>query len=414
MKHFKSLLFSSFALFPFLAFTDTIESRREIIEDNDIRALKDWLDTKRQVSLKEIGGDLSMSGEVRTEAQGSWNTIEKDHNRVDSNRRNYDVEFNFMLDYRTERTWSSIKLEFDNDAGVFYGSLNKINLERCYWGARLADTDCYTFDIEVGRRFMSAVFDSKVQFASYFDGILFRYDRTFENVGDFYIHAGPFVVNERKDHFAYIIEFGLQNFMGTGLYSKLSFIDWDTKNYSVSFIDNRFEFLIGQFIEGYRFKIGCLGNRIGILYGAFLWNFEGKRREITDYRRENWAAYAGISIGQLRKKWDWAFDFNYQIVKAQSIPDFDVSGIGLSSGNSGFYTEDIRPLLSEGGKEVLPNTRLTAGGPTNYQGFSLRLDILLTDKIDLQQSYVQAVRLNDSIGPYRSFKFYEIELIYSW
>jgi len=50
------------------AFAATIETGRNV-EDQDIRALKEWIDTKRQVSLKEIGGDLSISGEVRTEYQ---------------------------------------------------------------------------------------------------------------------------------------------------------------------------------------------------------------------------------------------------------------------------------------------------------------------------------------------------------
>ena len=38
-------------------------------EENDMEALRRWLQDKRFVSLKEIGGDLSISGEVRTEAQ---------------------------------------------------------------------------------------------------------------------------------------------------------------------------------------------------------------------------------------------------------------------------------------------------------------------------------------------------------
>src|SRR5579864_6588898 len=38
-------------------------------EETDMDALRRWLQDKRFVSLKEIGGDLSISGEVRTECQ---------------------------------------------------------------------------------------------------------------------------------------------------------------------------------------------------------------------------------------------------------------------------------------------------------------------------------------------------------
>ncbi|NGX39826.1 MAG: hypothetical protein KR126chlam1_01160, partial [Chlamydiae bacterium] len=51
---------------------------------------------------------------------------------------------------------------------------------------------------------------------------------------------------------------------------------------------------------------------------------------------------------------------------------------------------------------------------TNYRGFSITLDFLLTDKLDMQQNYVQSITLDDGFGPFRTFKQYELEFIYSW
>lgn len=402
-----SFLFTAAALF-----ADTIETGRDL-EDNDIRALREWIDTKRQVSLKEVGGELSLSGEVRTEFQATRETRNGRSLRGSKPdqlpKQAFDVEFNLMLDYRTERTWASVKLEFDDDAGVFSGTLNKIALERAYWGVRAAQGDTYTFDIEVGRRSLSTIFDSRIEFASFFDGILFRYDRAFENVGDFYLHIGPFVINDRKNQFGYIGEIGLLNIRGTGFYGKFSVIDWDTKDYNKSVINNRFRFLISQGILGYRFRLECL-KKIGILYSAFLWNYAAKRLEVSNFQRANWGTYFGFSIGQLLKQWDWALDVNYQIVAAQAIPDFDVSGIGFGNADgSGFYTRSIRNISGDD-----PTTRKTAGGRTNYRGFVIRFDVLLTDKLDLQQSYQQSITLDTSIGPFRRYKQYELEFIYSW
>ena len=301
---FRNLICIPLIGFASSAFAATIEAGRDL-EDQDIRALKEWIDTKRQVSLKEIGGDLSISGEVRTEFQSAWET-RKGQNQRGSDpfsklpARGFDVEFNLMLDYRTERTWASVKLEFNDDAGVFSGTLNKIALERAYWGVRALEGDVYTFDIEVGRRSMSSIFDSKVQFRSFFDGIIFRYDHAFENVGDFYIHAGPYIINDWKDHFGYIGEIGLLNIANTGIYTKLALIDWDTKDYSKSFVNNRFRFFISQMILGYRFKIESI-RKIGLLYSGFLWNWAAKRVEVSDNQRANWALYFGMSLGQAFK-----------------------------------------------------------------------------------------------------------------
>ncbi len=222
---------------------DTIEAGRNL-EDHDIRALKEWVDTKRQVSLKEVGGNLSLSGEVRTEFQSAWENKDGKNQRgagpfAKLPARGFDVEVNLMFDYRTERSWASVKIEFDDDAGVFSGQLNSLALERAYWGVRAIDADDYTFDIEVGRRFMTSIFDSRIQFGSYFDGILFRYDLASEKFGDFYVHAGPFVINDRVDHFGYVGEVGLLNIYGTGFYTKASLIDWDTKKYSDDYVNAR-------------------------------------------------------------------------------------------------------------------------------------------------------------------------------
>ncbi len=408
----RALVFSSLLGLASAAFADTVETGRDL-EDTDIRALKEWIDTKRQISLKEVGGDLSLSGEVRTEFQATRETKNGNSLRGSGTgqlpKQAFDVEFNLMLDYRTERTWAAIKLEFDDDAGIFNGTLDHITLERCYWGVRTLDGDDYTLDIEVGRRSLTTIFDSRVQFGSFFDGILFRYDHAFEKVGDFYLHIGPFVINERNNHFGYIGEAGLLNIAGTGFYTKFSLIDWDTKSYNKKEIDDRFHFIISQLTAGYRFRIERI-KKIGLFYSAFLWNFAAKRLDISDDTRANWSVYFGLSIGQLLKQWDWAFDINYQVVAAQAIPDFDISGNGFGNADrSGFYTKKIVPIGGEG-----PSTPKTAGGQTNYRGFAIRFDLLLTDKLDMQHSYIQSITLDSDIGPFRRYKQYELEFIYSW
>ncbi|MBU6384297.1 MAG: hypothetical protein KGR16_08315, partial [Verrucomicrobia bacterium] len=143
---------------------------------DDMEALRRWIRDKRFITVKEIGGDLSLSGEVRTEFQ--------DTNEVKAGIRQrgkgaattkpqyaWDVEVNLMVDYRTDRTWAAIKLEFDDDMGTSSGTVNRIRLEKAYLGGRIIPGDTFTFDAELGRRYLFNVFDSKLEFSSLFDGV---------------------------------------------------------------------------------------------------------------------------------------------------------------------------------------------------------------------------------------------------
>jgi hypothetical protein len=399
---------------------DTLEERSDIRED-DVRAIRDWLNAKRQVTVKEKGGALSISGEVRTEFQTTNERINGVRQRGSGGatgepKNAFDVEADLMMDYRTDTTWAAIKLKFDNDAGIFSGSKNKISLDRAYLGVRLLDRETFTVDGEVGRRKMGNIFDSKIEFDSLFDGLLMSYDASFEKVGNFYAHIGSFIIDDRRNHFGYVGELGLLNIANTGFYSKYSLIDWDTKHYpknhtigakTFTNLNQRFHFLISQLIFGYRF-IPVKLDRLVVIYLAGLYNHKAQKSKITRHRKLNWGSYFGFSIGELKKQGDWAFDANYQAVAPQAIPDFDVSGIGLGNTNrSGFFTE------FEDGTGA-PQTRETASGKVNYRGYQFTLEYLLTNNITLFQSWQDAMTLYSDIGPFRHYKQYEIEFIYGF
>lgn len=395
----------------------TIEDSDDL-DQKDINALREWINTKRQVTVKEIGGALSLSGEIRTELQSTSETLDgvrqrghgAPHFGSDGKalpQNGFDVEVNIMLDYRTEQTWGSIKLEFDNDCGIFSGTLNKIKLERAYWGVRTIDSDQWTLDIELGRRRMSSLVDSKIEFNNFFDGAWFKYDQTFETLGDLYAHAGPFIIDENRNQFGYVGEIGLMSIAGTGFYVKYSLTDWDTKHFKEDTLNKRFNFIVSQLLFGYSFYPNYLKKAV-LIYTAGLYNHAAKRSSVSWNNRENMAGYLGFSIGELKKKGDWAFDANYQVCQAQAVPDFDVQGIGLgNAGNNGFYTTDSK---GKGAK----TTRHTAGGNVNYRGFQLTLDWLISNQINFQQSWQQSITLNKHIGKFHRYKQYEIEFIYAF
>ncbi|MGB7128725.1 MAG: hypothetical protein WBD50_06540 [Candidatus Rhabdochlamydia sp.] len=388
------------------------------LDQRDIGALRDWINTKRQVTIKESGGALSISGEVRTEFQHTHETANGVNQRgpngvvfgsdglpIPSN--GFDIEVNLMFDYRTDRSWAAVKLEFDNEAGIISGTLNKLKLERAIWGYRIFDRSNWGLDVELGRRRMSSMLDSKLEFNSFFDGVWFKYGHNIDPIGSAYLHAGVFLVNEWKEQFGYVGEIGLLNLFKTGFYTKYSVIDWDTKKFTDSIDKQRFDFIVSQLIIGYRFNAFCSKKPVQI-YLAGLYNHKAQKLPITDNQKANWGTYLGVSMGELKKKGDWAFDINGQLLAAQCVPDFDVSGIGTGNASSvGFYTVKLD------GKGGL-NTVKTAGGNVNYQGYQITLDYLFTNQIDVQLSWMQSISLNKHIGPYRRFRQLEVELIYGF
>ncbi|MGL4347863.1 MAG: hypothetical protein ACRCSV_00160 [Chlamydiales bacterium] len=396
------------------------------ITDTDWKELKAWI-KQQQISIREKGGILSFSGDVRTELQSTHETKNGVRQRGSSRfartfpTRNFDIEVNLMFDYRADRTWALVKIEFDNTAGIFTGTFDRVRLEKAYFGARLLESESYSADIEIGRRCLMDVYDSRIQFGSIMDGLVFKYANAYDRFGDFYIYGGGFVTNQRRNHYGIAVELGVLDLWDSGLYVKYSLIDWDTKGFHSDARHRMFRFTISQGLVGYKFSLPQCRRPV-IIYTAGLLNHKAtdkplvvrdgctilKKIDLTNHTKANWAYYMGFSVGELRKPGDWSIDVNYQWVAAQAIPSFDVSGIGRGNAERvGFYTMGLR---GEGGA----NTRKNAVGSTNYKGLAVDFLYVITNNLTMSQSYRQSINLNKTIGPAMKYKQYEIEFIYAF
>lgn len=381
---------------------------------DDMEALRRWIRDKRMVTIKEIGGDLSLSGEVRTEFQDTSevnNGIRQRGKGTDFSKPQYawDVEVNIMIDYRTDRTWSAIRLEFDNDMGQRSGTTNKIRLEKAYLGGRIVPGDTLTIDAELGRRYLFDVYDSKVEFSSLFDGVLFRFNKAWPSVGDFYCNPGVLLVNDMVNHYAYVMEIGALRIANVGVNLKYSIIDW-YKPYANELNNLRYKYLVSQFIFNYLCYPEWVGKRLIKFYAAGLTNHLAGGVPQTHGERQNWAWYTGITFGLVKKQYDWSVDVNYQWVQAQAVPDFDASGIGRgNAGSVGFYT-----LNADGNPNSGATTSVNAVGGTNFKGFELNGLYAFTDNLTVQQIFKYSNTLNKSIGPNIRYRQYELEFIYAF
>ncbi len=413
LKKSRIVFFLMTALFTHSLFAATGVERSSNETDDSLR---EWINTKRQITVKELGGALSITGEVHGEMQSLNEKKNGVRQRGSGGALNlpeyvYDAEVSLLFDYRAERTWSAVRFKFDNDAGTISGRTDAIKLDRAYLGVRLRDADTFTVDLEVGRRGLGNIFDSKIEFGSLFDGILLKYDLASEKVGDFYAHAGVFLVNEKKSQYAYVAELGLMRIANSNFYTKYSCIDWDTKHNTkdIKTFRNNFHFIISQAILGYRWTPKKFKRTVEF-YLAGLYNHRANKEEVTHNKRVAAGGYAGFTIGELKKKNDWSLDVNYEVVMAQAVPDYDSSGVGLgSSSGSGFYW--VKDAASGNFGKA---TAKTAEGNVNFRGFAVTLQYLFTNNLNLFQTFSQSITLDTSIGPFRQYKMYELDLIYIW
>lgn len=405
-------------------------------QSKEMDALRRWLRDKRFVTMKEIGGDLSFSGDVRAKFQAVNERLngiqQRDNPSLVPGKYNtpkpmyaWDVEFNLVLDYRTERTWASAKLEFDNDMGLRSGTVNSIRLERAYLGGRIMPGDTLTIDAEIGRRYLINVFDSKLEFGSLFDGVLFRFSKAFDSIGDYYFNTGAFLIDDTTNHYGMIGEMGALAIANTGMNIKYSLVDWyrpGGQNISgntaleTALTNQRYRFLVSQLLAYYQMYPEWINKKLIKIYGAALTNHFAVRSLVVDGRqiiptggeKANWAAYFGVSIGVVKKQGDWALNADYQCVQAQAYPSFDNIGIGRgNAAGSGLYT--VKADGSGG-----PTTQATAGGNTNFQGFELDGLYAVTDNLVVQQNFKYSNTLNKNIGPNEKLRQYKIEFVYGF
>lgn len=306
------------------------------------------------------------------------------------------TQVDLFLDYDAEKSYAKIQFQFENTAGIFANEkishkkkknfltgsaeLDNISLYKAYMGYHLMQKDFHTFDLELGRRPLYDAFDSKIQFESNFDGLLFSYWRQNDKWGAFNGKLAGFVVDQLVNQFGYIGELDFYAIRGSKLDIKYSLISWQRHGHNR--YDKRYP-LGSRFLNSQLLFVYGIDDLLGIdpsIYLAGLHNHAATANHFTHHKKANNAFYGGITLGKVQKKNDWSLDLNYQYVQAQSIPQDDVSGIGRDN-----------PL-------DLSFYKYRWAGNTNYQGYCITYIYGLTDNISLTLLYQDSHAASRRIG----------------
>lgn len=321
----------------------------------------------------------------------------------------YTVQLDLMLDYKNETSWASSQFEFENPAGIQHihrnrhersnrnmlagsGEGDNLYVVKAFMGYRLIDSSTFTLDYELGRHYLSDLFDSEIEFNNQFDGMLFRYMSKDKTKNGLELTVGSFVVDYRSNYFGYAGELDLFNTAQLPLDLKYSLITWDKKGRNAYGVRHprATRFIDSQILAIYHFPHSITG------YAAFLRNLAAKPNRHTKHTTAANGGYAGVTFGEVAKKNDMSFDMNYQVVQAQAIPESDVAGIGsLSPRGSALYSH-------------------TFGGITNYKGYIATFVYALTDHMNLQVLYQKAKPANSNIGKRFKMSTFEVTVIYTF
>lgn len=384
--------------------------------------------------------------------------VDKDGIPISTN--DFDVEFNLKIKYTFKDAWCKAHLQFDNPAGIrgrnpCFGSFPVFNregsevvetiprdsrwaikgsgegmfltLKRAYIGYNIYADGKHRLDIEIGRQKLDDIFDSEIEFTSRFDGVLLRYATAVEEIFDWYITAGAFVIDERVNHFGYVGEIGFLDIYDTGLDVRYSLIDWQKRGKNRCFIINPLgaKFLNSQISLAYTFSRTVFCKEIPIeLYGGFLVNHAARGNKFTRGKKKNLGWYAGVYIGNVDKKGDWSIDIEYVGVQAQAVPEYDVGSIGRGN----VLDENLLDILNQ----VPPLSRSDSfssssfdsssefvglfprRGNTNFIGWRFEFLYAITDNFSIDFIYEFSNEEDRHIGGRHHYRDFEIEAIYAF
>ena len=123
-----------------------------------------------------------------------------------------------------------------------------------------------------------------------------------------------------------------------------------------------------------------------------------------EFGKQNWAWYAGVAIGQAKKKGDFAVEFDFQWARAQAVPDYDFSGIGRgNTAGAGLYSENINGSAKDKEKKPKRTTAKNAVGPCNYRGWELDFLYLLTNNLSVDINFKMSWTLDKRLGGNRRY-----------
>ncbi len=398
----------------------------DTVDQKESWAVREWMKSKR-IALNNKTGDFSIAGDVKAK----WRNV---HQKLGTQvvmpgpdtpsqwpSNPFTIEFVLYLDYKADKTWASIKLDFDEAAGLFNGQANNLALVRANMGYHLYDDGRAIFDVIVGRQRSYELYSSQIQFNSTLDGFTGIYSTSLDSFADFNFQGGGYIFNAVQSHPVWIFQLGLHDILDTGFYTEYAFCDWHKNTLRTSFTNpaggapyiagsEKWAFQTNQFVLGYDFNPEVFGRDVR-LFGGILWNALARKRVMEALSNgktknsQNLGGWVTLRMGSVQKAGDWAFQTQWQVVQPYAVPDWDVSGFGRGNATSSSlfgFTNFAKPQNFPG------------NGNANYNGFEIDLLYSVTNELVLEMRIQRSLATTKGIGRDSKYTNFSLATIYAF
>lgn len=222
----------------------------------------------------------------------------------------FKTEANLGCEYLHDDAWVSVKMK----AQTSNGRQSIICLDKAFLGHTFLRGEKSSIGLELGRNKMDSMFDSKLQFNSYFNGFHFIYSYSQPELFEMTLHGGPHIIHSDKNHYGWIGEVIFNKIAQSPFTVKYSFTDWNPQKlesvyYSID--DPIYTFNTSQLTVSY--DMGP-----AIIYAAYLLNHREKDH--------NEGYYFGCTMGKIQRKGDISVDVNFQSCDWLAVCPMDVKG----------------------------------------------------------------------------------------
>jgi hypothetical protein len=399
---------------------------------------------ERRELAQEKKGEISITGDVRfrwtperkdnlgyrTRGSGAENPIDVPGakpsatapagKQIQAPTNYFEGEFNLYADFDGGDDWVETHVRFKSSGlGVASGAATKADFRKGWIGYEILEDKCNEIYVELGRKAMSSIFDSRIEFSNLFDGILLTWARDLGCVGDLKVYGGPFIIDYLTNHYGWVSEGDVFEIMDTGFYTKYSFIYWRKKGvdrYGVLDTPN-YRFANSQIMLGYDFCPDLIGSNFGF-YGAYLYNHAAKVTEGSLGKKRNYGWYVAFEWGKIGNKGDFLIDICYQDVGAQAVSNLDVSGIGrgnsIGRGDLPATVDPLGPGQYNNPQVVLSLPAYCIEGNNNFRGIELRTYYSLSDRITIKATTDYSWEKIRGIGGKNRYMKFDLQTIYDF
>lgn len=222
-----------------------------------------------------------------------------------ANKNHFKIENLLKGRFELDKSWCDAKIKLAVANPMNTEKSATINIEKLLIGHTCFQDESSKFYVQVGRCKLEDIFDSKLQYGSYMNGVNASY--TYKNLE---VKAAELIMNTVRNQYAFVAQVSYKN---------TPFIPCDI-TYSLNDWHQQDDFVVSQIAANYQFQGSYWPLNV---YAAYSRNHKQNHSN---------AMYAGFNFSGVNYDCVWQIDLNFQYSEKNAIPSFDYNGMGVGAG----------------------------------------------------------------------------------